>query len=96
MGYTNIVYRVADGTVGWREMSPYDRILVAAGAPKIPAFLADQLRVGGIGVVPVGDPASQDLVRVTRTEEGLREEVLCSCSFVPLIGREGWPSGDIG
>ena len=96
MGYTNIVYRVADGTVGWREMSPYDRILVAAGAPKIPAFLADQLRVGGIGVVPVGDPASQDLVRVTRTEEGLREEGLCSCSFVPLIGREGWPSGDIG
>lgn len=96
MGYTNIVFRIADGTVGWREMAPFDRVIVTAGAPKIPIFLEDQLRVGGICVVPVGDPANQDLVRVIRTEDGLTQEVLCSCSFVPLIGREGWPAEESG
>ena len=91
MGYSNIVFQVGDGTVGWREMGPFDRIIVTAGAPKTPVFLEEQLRVGGCCVVPVGDSSNQDLVRVARTEEGLREEVLCPCTFVPLIGREGWP-----
>jgi len=96
MGYTNIIFRIGDGTVGWREMSPFDRVIVTAGAPKIPSFLEEQLRVGGWGIVPVGDAANQSLVRVTRTETGLREEVLCSCTFVPLIGKEGWAAEDPG
>lgn len=90
MGYTNIVFRVADGTVGWREMGPYDRILITAAAPHVPPFLADQLKPGGVAVVPVGTIESQSLVKVTRTEEGLSERVLCDCAFVPLIGKEGW------
>ncbi|HZI89904.1 MAG TPA: protein-L-isoaspartate(D-aspartate) O-methyltransferase [Candidatus Polarisedimenticolia bacterium] len=90
MGYSNIIFRIGDGTVGWREMSPFDRVIVTAGAPQVPPFLEEQLRVGGWGIVPVGDASNQSLVRVTRTESGAQEEVLCSCTFVPLIGKEGW------
>jgi protein-L-isoaspartate(D-aspartate) O-methyltransferase len=90
MGYSNIIFRIGDGTMGWREMAPFDRVIVTAGAPRMPSFLEEQLRPGGWGIVPVGDAASQSLVRMVRTESGLTEEVLCSCTFVPLIGREGW------
>jgi len=90
MGYSNIVFRIADGTVGWREMGPYDRVVITAAAPRVPAFLADQLRVGGVAVVPVGSAEKQSLVKVTRTEQGLEERILCDCSFVPLIGKDGW------
>ena len=94
MGYSNVIYRIGDGTVGWREMSPFDRVIVTAGAPTVPPFLEEQLRIGGWGIVPVGDASNQSLVRVTRTEGGAREEVLCSCTFVPLIGKEGWAVED--
>ncbi len=90
MGYSNVIFRIGDGSMGWREMSPFDRVIVTAGAPRIPSFLEEQLRIGGWGIVPVGDASNQNLVRATRTEGGLEEEVLCSCTFVPLIGREGW------
>jgi protein-L-isoaspartate(D-aspartate) O-methyltransferase len=90
MGYTNIVFRLADGSLGWREMAPYDRILVTAGAPHVPAFLEEQLRPGGHAVIPVGETENQFLMQVTRAGEGLIERTLCACSFVPLIGREGW------
>jgi protein-L-isoaspartate(D-aspartate) O-methyltransferase len=96
MGYTNIIFRCADGSLGWKEMAPYDRILIAAGAPQIPAFLEEQLKINGIAVVPVGESESQSLVKVTRASEGLLERVLCSCTFVPLIGREGWSPGEVG
>src|SRR5678816_2915303 len=46
MGYSNIIFRIGDGTVGWREMSPFDRVIVPAGAPQVPPFLEEQLRVG--------------------------------------------------
>jgi len=96
MGYSNVIFRIGDGSMGWREMSPFDRVIVTAGAPHIPSFLEEQLRVGGWGIVPVGDASNQSLVRVTRTGKGLTEEVLCSCTFVPLIGREGWSAEEPG
>ena len=96
MGYSNIIYRIGDGTVGWREFAPYDRIIVTAGAPAIPPFLEEQLEIGGCCIVPVGDATNQSLVRVTRTGTGLQEQVLCSCTFVPLIGKEGWSAGNPG
>ena len=96
MGYTNIVFRCADGSLGWREQAPFDRILVTAGAPKMPAFFEEQLRVGGIAVAPVGDSESQSLMKFTRTSLGMEERVLCGCTFVPLIGREGWSAGEVG
>ncbi len=94
MGYSNIVFRIADGSLGWREMAPFDRVLVTAAAPRVPGFLEEQLRVGGHAVVPVGETEAQALLRIARTEGGLAERELCACSFVPLIGREGWdPAG---
>ena len=96
MGYSNIVFRCADGSLGWKEMAPYDRILITAGAPRVPAFLEEQLKLNAIGVAPVGESENQSLVKVTRTSEGMLERVLCSCTFVPLIGREGWSPGEVG
>jgi protein-L-isoaspartate(D-aspartate) O-methyltransferase len=96
MGYTNIVYRVADGSLGWKEMGPFDRIIITAGSPRIPAFLEDQLKEGGVCVVPVGSSENQSLVKATRTAEGISERILCGCTFVPLIGREGWAAGEVG
>jgi protein-L-isoaspartate(D-aspartate) O-methyltransferase len=90
MGYSNIVFRCADGTLGWGEMAPFDRVLVTAGAPRVPGFLEEQLIPGGIAVVPVGVKENQSLVKLTRTDEGLKQRILCGCTFVPLIGREGW------
>jgi len=90
MGYSNIVFRTADGSLGWRDMSPFDRILITAGAPRVPAFVAAQLREGGVAVLPVGTDQKQALVKLVRTEQGLQKKVLTGCTFVPLIGRGGW------
>src|SRR5688572_14592650 len=61
----NVRYRVGDGTLGWAEHAPYDRILVTAGAPAIPPALRDQLGDGGVLVIPVGEPDEQELLVVT-------------------------------
>ena len=90
MGYTNIVFRIADGSVGWREMAPFDRVLIAAGAPRIPHFLEEQLRIGGIAVMPIGVGENQMLVKAVRTEGGWTRRELCGCAFVPLIGKDAW------
>jgi protein-L-isoaspartate(D-aspartate) O-methyltransferase len=92
MGYNNIVYRTADGSLGWKEMAPFDRILVTAGAPRVPAFIADQLRPGGVAILPVGSDQEQALVKLLKTEKGLEKKILTGCTFVPLIGRGGWTS----
>ena len=96
LGYRNVELRCADGSGGWPEAAPFDAILVAAGGPKVPQVLLDQLAPHGRLVMPVGRTGHiQRLVKVTRADEGtLREEDLCSVSFVPLIGEHGWPEGD--
>jgi len=90
MGYNNIVYRTADGSLGWKEMAPFDRIVVTAGAPRIPSFVGDQLRPGGVAILPVGSDQEQALVKLVKTEKGLEKKILTGCTFVPLIGRGGW------
>ena len=90
MGYNNIVFRCADGSLGWKEMGPFDRILITAGAPRVPAFVAEQLREGGVAILPVGTDQEQALVRIARTPKGLEKRILTGCTFVPLIGRGGW------
>jgi protein-L-isoaspartate(D-aspartate) O-methyltransferase len=82
--------KFSDGTLGWVEESPFDAIIVTAGSPGIPQPLVDQLAVGGRLVIPVGDAADQELVRITRTEEGTKREDLGGCRFVKLIGQHGW------
>ena len=90
-GFSKVNIRVADGTQGWRDMAPFDAIVVTAGAPEIPQSYLDQLAVGGRLVIPVGDRVSQVLMRITRTEKDkYLEERLLGCRFVPLIGNHGW------
>lgn len=91
--YHNIVMRYADGTTGWEEESPFDAIIVTAGAPEIPAILVNQLVVGGRMVIPVGDQYSQELVKLYRDEKGIQSTHLGGCRFVKLVGNHGWKEG---
>lgn len=91
LGVVNATVKVFDGTYGWSEMAPFDRIIVSAAAPEVPAPLTAQLSAGGILLIPVGDAYSQILTMVTRTEDGeLTQIELDGCVFVKLVGRYGW------
>jgi protein-L-isoaspartate(D-aspartate) O-methyltransferase len=91
LGFDNVSVLHGDGTLGWPEHAPYDAIVVAAGGPKVPPSLLDQLAARGRLVIPVGEEKAQKLVRVTRGSDGrLAEEDLGGVRFVPLIGAEGW------
>ena len=88
--YHNIVMRCADGTVGWEDQSPFDAIIVTAGAPIIPELLINQLTEGGRLVVPVGNQHSQDLIKITKDRSGVHQTNLGGCRFVKLVGKHGW------
>jgi protein-L-isoaspartate(D-aspartate) O-methyltransferase len=91
LGYKNVLVKLSDGTLGWEEYAPYDRILVTAGAPSVPQPLIEQLAPGGILVIPVGSNTMQELIRVTKNEDGsVSEERMGNCVFVKLVGRHGW------
>jgi len=89
--YYNVAIHMGDGTLGWSEHAPYDAIIVAAGAPKVPEPLARQLAPGGKLIIPIGDHQSQTLKLTARTPTGLEETNLGGCRFVKLLGRYGWP-----
>jgi protein-L-isoaspartate(D-aspartate) O-methyltransferase len=91
LGYGNVKVIVGDGTLGAPELAPFDGILVTAGAPRVPAALVDQLRDQGRLVIPVGPPAQQEVVVVTRDGDRFEESRREGCVFVPLIGAAGWP-----
>lgn len=87
----NVNIKVGDGTLGWPEEAPFDAILVTAGAPAVPDALAAQLAPGGRLVIPVGDEASQTILRIRKEPDGsLTRETGVGCRFVPLIGQQGW------
>ncbi len=90
LGYTNVIMKAFDGTLGWREYEPFDAIMVTAGAPELPKPLLAQLADGGRMIVPIGDRFSQNLVRVRREKDGFKEEDFGGCRFVDLIGVYGW------
>jgi protein-L-isoaspartate(D-aspartate) O-methyltransferase len=82
----NITGMVGDGSKGWPAQAPFERIIVTAAAPEEPKILLDQLATGGIMVVPVdNDRGGQDLLRITRTTQGLETEKLLDVRFVPLV-----------
>jgi len=90
LGYSKVKIFVSDGTTGWEEFSPYDRILVTAGAKQVPQPLVNQLKDEGIMVIPVGSVYSQEL-RVIRKKKGrVKSTTVERCIFVPLIGKYGW------
>ena len=88
--YSNIVMHTGDGSIGWNQFAPYDRIMVTAGSPQIPESLVKQLSDNGRMVIPVGDKYCQDLVIVIRHGDDIEETKAGGCVFVPLVGREGW------
>jgi protein-L-isoaspartate(D-aspartate) O-methyltransferase len=92
LGARNVHFRHGDGTLGWPEAAPFDRILIAAGAPVLPkVLLQTQLKPGGIAVLPVGPQDEQMLVEVhKRGTDELETIDICPCRFVKLIGEEGW------
>lgn len=91
LGLNNVALLVGDGTIGWRKYAPFQIIVVSAASPGIPEAYLDQLADPGRMLVPVGTLEEQELVLV-RKEEGRveRETVKDACTFVPLLGEEGW------
>lgn len=97
LGYKNTHIRIGDGTLGWQEFAPFDKIIVTASAPDIPAPLLDQLSNGGKLVMPVGPRFTQRLMLLEKTQKGrIAERDVCGCVFVPLIGNYGWKGEDAG
>ncbi|MCL2029752.1 MAG: protein-L-isoaspartate(D-aspartate) O-methyltransferase [Deltaproteobacteria bacterium] len=96
LGQANIHLKLDDGTGGWPELAPYEAIIVAAGGPRVPQPLLDQLGPGGRLVIPVGPTAAlQKLILITKAGDGREADrrSLCDCRFVALVGRHGWPEG---
>jgi len=91
LGYTNIFYRIGDGSTGWREHAPYDRIIVTAATGRIPEELIEQLGNRGIMIIPVGPPSLQELIMVTKDQEGkIFTQSIEYVRFVELKGKYGW------
>ncbi len=90
------ISKCSDGSIGWKESSPFDGIVVTAGSPAVPKSLVEQLRVGGKLVVPVGPQDFQQMNIITKTNEDNEYSVeeKSDFKFVPLIGRDGWPEHD--
>ena len=92
--YDNVEIRLAGNALGWPDGAPYDVIVVAAGAPKIPNDLIAQLAEGGRLIAPIGSMQSQELMRVVKSPDGLAVTSLGACRFVPLVGPGAWPEHD--
>ena len=89
--YQNVLVVCQDGTLGWPDEAPYQRIIVTATGDHVPPALMDQLEEGGLLVMPVGGEDEQ-LLKVFRKHKGrLQEHNLCGVRFVKLIGEQGWP-----
>jgi len=95
LGYPNVVTFVADGTLGQEALAPYDRILVTAGAERVPPALLSQLADEGLLVMPVGGADCQHLHVVRRTGKDHHTTTLTACRFVPLVGEQGWPDDSL-
>jgi protein-L-isoaspartate(D-aspartate) O-methyltransferase len=93
LNFHNIVTKYADGTKGWLEESPFEAIVVTAGAPEVPEMLIDQLVEGGRLVVPVGNQHTQELIKIYREKGSIQQTNLGGCRFVKLVGEHGWKEG---
>ena len=83
LGYTNIIYKIGDGYRGWEENAPYEAIIVTAAPNEIPEILIDQLSLNGRLIIPVGG-ASQDLLLIEKSKEGISRKRITSVRFVPM------------
>ena len=86
-GYGNVSVKAGDGWYGWPEHGPFDSVIVTAVAPDVPPRLVAQLKEGGVMVLPVGDPqGDQDLIKVTKTADGIDRSKILPVRFVPMTG----------
>lgn len=91
MRYFNIRLKLDDGTMGWPDEAPFDRIIVTAGGPEIPQCLIDQLADHGRMIIPVGkEKRRQQLILVTKEDGKITETDMGGCAFVDLVGKQGW------
>ncbi len=91
MRYFNIRLKLDDGTMGWPDEAPFDRIIVTAGGPEIPQYLIDQLADHGRMIIPVGtEKRRQQLILVTKEDGKITEKDMGGCAFVDLVGKQGW------
>ncbi len=90
LNYLNIKFKTGDGTLGWEENSPYDRIIVTAATPDVPPLLFEQLKEFGKIVLPVGERYHQRLAVVTKKSGSEAVSYFDECIFVPLIGKHGF------
>jgi protein-L-isoaspartate(D-aspartate) O-methyltransferase len=90
LGYSNVWVRVANGTLGWPDEAPFDRILVAAGAPNVPPPLFEQLAEGGCMVMPVGEANTQVLHLIEKRNGEMHTTEQAGCVFVKLVGKYAW------
>ena len=91
-GYANVILKSGDGTIGWADYAPFDKIVITAAAPAFPRTLFTQLRDGGLMIFPLGEKKMQQLALVERRGDEAIMQDAGQVSFVPLIGREGWSS----
>lgn len=89
-GYKNVKFKTGDGTLGWPEVAPFDRIIITAASPRIPLPLGVQLKEGGRLVLPLGETLSQVLTVAEKKTDKLESTQICGCVFVPLVGKYGW------
>ncbi|MGI6707185.1 MAG: protein-L-isoaspartate(D-aspartate) O-methyltransferase [Clostridia bacterium] len=91
LNFSNIHYKIGDGSKGWQEYAPYDRIMVTAAAYVLPDELVDQLGTGGRMVIPIGPPNFQELKLITKTRDGnIQIKTVGMVRFVELKGQYGW------
>ncbi len=90
IGFSNVAIKEGDGTLGWKEFSPFDAIIITAAAPEVPEGLLEQLKINGRMVLPLGGLMSQMLTLLIKTKAGIEKKDICSCVFVPLVGKGGW------
>lgn len=87
LGYFNVHVRYGDGWEGWPQKAPFDTIIMTAAPKHLPQPILSQLKMGGILITPLGELPNQTLIRYTKIEEGLKEEVLIPVRFVPMTGK---------
>lgn len=91
LGYKNIKFKVGNGSEGWKEFAPFDRIIVTAAAGKVPQPLVEQLKHGGIMIIPTGEKGSQELLLISKDANGnIQSKSLGAVTFVELKGEYGW------
>lgn len=96
IGIYNFAAKTGDGTKGWPDQAPFDRIVVTAASPEVPQSLKNQLADGGVMIIPIGEQDSeQRLVRITRQGDSFDTYELGPVKFVPLIGQEGVAENDV-